>query len=268
MLTASQHDELRTTGITYLRGAVPRAAADAIADRVWATLVKRGVDRDDATTWPEGFVTKHQGLRQGGVFNAFATPEVAAVVEDLLGGAASVESKLWGPALITFPSPAPWQLPTKTYHFDLPGRGDPDQPSAARLFGFVNDVVARGGGTLVVEGSHELIRRMVLSSKDGDAGGSSNLRKKLIRRHPWFAALCQGTDPGVDRTQRFMVDGDEIDGVTVRVAELTGQAGDVAVMMPWTMHNLSPNCSTQPRFMVTHSVYRADQTYWPVDKSA
>ena len=59
-----------------------------------------------------------------------------------------------------------------------------------------------------------------------------------------------------------MIDGDEIDGVRVRVAELTAQAGDIVVMLPWTMHNLAMNCAVTPRFMVTHSIYRIDRDYW------
>jgi hypothetical protein len=40
------------------------------------------------------------------------------------------------------------------------------------------------------------------------------------------------------------------------VVELTAEAGDVVVMLPWTMHNLAMNCAATPRFMVTHSIYR------------
>lgn len=54
-----------------------------------------------------------------------------------------------------------------------------------------------------------------------------------------------------------MVDGDEIDGVRVRVAELAADAGDVVVMLPWTMHSLSMNCAATPRFMVTHWILRS-----------
>jgi ectoine hydroxylase-related dioxygenase (phytanoyl-CoA dioxygenase family) len=45
--------------------------------------------------------------------------------------------------------------------------------------------------------------------------------------------------------------------VRVRVAELTGEAGDVVVMLPWTLHGLAMNCSPAPRFMVTHSLFAA-----------
>jgi hypothetical protein len=60
-----------------------------------------------------------------------------------------------------------------------------------------------------------------------------------------------------------MIDGDEVDGVRVRVVELTGQPGDVVAMMPWTMHNFSMNTTPRPRFMVTHTIMRHDQTYYP-----
>jgi hypothetical protein len=53
-----------------------------------------------------------------------------------------------------------------------------------------------------------------------------------------------------------MIDGDEVDGVPVRVAELTGQAGDLVVMHPWTMHNMSMDCAATPRFAVTRTVHR------------
>ena len=54
--------------------------------------------------------------------------------------------------------------------------------------------------------------------------------------------------------RQFMLDGDEVDGVRVRVAELTGEAGDVVVMLPWTLHSLAMNCSPA-RFAVTHSLF-------------
>ena len=58
-------------------------------------------------------------------------------------------------------------------------------------------------------------------------------------------------------------DGEEIDGIRVRVVELTGDAGDVTLMLPWTLHAISPNGSDRPRMMVTHSVYRYDQRFFP-----
>jgi ectoine hydroxylase-related dioxygenase (phytanoyl-CoA dioxygenase family) len=159
--------------------------------------------------------------------------------------------------LVTFPQPGPWTVPHQLWHFDLPGRGDPNQTHVVRLFGHLTDVEPRGGGTVVVEGSHELVRRLVAASPTNDAGSSAELRRKLIAAHPWFRALCR---EGGDRVRQYMTDGDEIDGVRVKVVELIGQAGDVVVMLPWTMHSLAMNCAAVPRFMTTHSIYRAVST--------
>jgi hypothetical protein len=253
MLTVDQRAQLDVTGFARLPAVIDSTAADRMADIVWTSLAGRGIDRSDPGTWPGGFVTKLQKLRTGRAFDGFHTERTAAVVDEILGAGAWDIDQPWGPALLTFPQPGPWTVPHHTWHFDVPGRGDPLRPPVVRMFGYVTDVVPRGGGTLVVEGSHELVRRMVLAAPDHDAGSSADLRRKLAAAHPWFGALCR---EGGDRIRRFMTDGDVIDGVRVRVSELTASAGDVVVMQPWTMHNLSPNCASAPRFMVTTSIYR------------
>jgi hypothetical protein len=253
-------DGLERTGWARIDGAVDAAAAGRMADAVWATLAARGVERERRSTWPAGLVGKHQKLRKRRVFDAFgAAPATTAVADRLLGAGGWHDEAAWGPALITFPEPGPWAVPHKVWHLDLPGRGDPDRPAAVRLFGYVSDVGPRGGATLVVEGSHELVRRMVAAAPGHDAGGSADLRRRLVAEHPWFRAL--GSEPSTDgdgdgRVRQFMVDGDEIDGVHVRVAELTAGAGDIVVMQPWTLHNFSMNCADAPRFMVTHTIWR------------
>jgi ectoine hydroxylase-related dioxygenase (phytanoyl-CoA dioxygenase family) len=147
-------------------------------------------------------------------------------------------------------------VPHTSWHLDIPGRGDPDQPHQVRLFGYVTDVVPWGGGTLVVEGSHELVRRMVAADPKGDIGSSAVVRRRLRQRHPWFDDLFRPSEHPAPRIQRFMRDGDEVDGVRVRVVELTGDAGDVTVMLPWTLHSASTNTAARPRFMVTHTLHR------------
>ena len=253
MLTAEQRTELEATGVVRIAGIVDPAAAAGMADVVWGSLARRGVDRSEPSTWPVGYVAKHQDLRRRRAFDAFATDAVAAAADDVLGAGRWHDGAPWGPALTTFPQPGPWRVPDKVWHLDVPGRGDPDRPSLLRLFGYVTDVVPRGGGTVVVEGSHELIRRMVAASPGHDAGSSSEVRKRLMATHPWFAELRRAGDE--ERTRRLLEDGDEIDGVRVRVRELTAAAGDVVVMLPWTLHSLAMNCAAAPRFMVSHSIH-------------
>jgi hypothetical protein len=259
VLTTEQRDELATVGHTRLPGVLDRATVTAIADRVWEHLVRKGIDRHDPTTWPAGFQAKLQGLRQARVFDAFGTAGgiVTGAVDEILGRRRGPEdANAWGPALFTFPERIPWLLPHATWHLDLPGRGDPDRPAQARLFGYVTDVVPWGGGTLVVEGSHELVRRMVAAAPKHDAGSSAMVRRRLREAHPWFEALFQPDEHPAARIRRFMVDGEEVDGVRLRVAELTADAGDVVVMLPWTLHSASTNAAARPRMMVTHTIHR------------
>lgn len=254
MLTDQQRADLAATGLARLPGVVPRATAATMADAVWGVLAARGVVRDDPATWPIGMPSKLQAVRKQGVFDAFASPLVDALVDEIIGTDRRVPMASWAP-LVTFPQPGPWVLPHQTWHLDLPGRaGGPDGIGVARLLGFATDVGPQGGGTLVVEGSHEVVRRMVAAAPGHDIGGSAAVRKRL-QAHPWFRALSR---EGGDRVRQFMVDGDEVDGVRVRVAELTGEAGDVTVMLPWTLHNIAMNVSSSPRFMFTHTVFRSD----------
>lgn len=246
MLTDSQRAELTATGITRLAGWIPRPDAEGIADAVWDDLARRGIARHDRSTWPVGFLAKNQQIRKRDCFAPYSTPALDTLLHAGLG-LDGAQYQAWG-ALISFPDPGPWTVPHKIWHFDVPGRGDPDRPSVGRLFAYATDVGPRAGATLAVEGSHELVRRMVATAPGHDAGSSADIRKRLITTHPWFRALSR---EGGDRIRRFMVDGDEIDGVRVRVVELTGRAGDLTIMLPWTMHNIAVNCGDGPRLMAT-----------------
>jgi hypothetical protein len=259
VLTEAQLAELAATGHTRLRAVVDRATAAAMEDAVWSHLARRGIRRDDRQTWPAGTPPKLQALRRARAFEGFDNDAVSGAADDLLHAGRWIAAGPWGPALVTFPRPGPWVLPHQVWHFDLPGRGDPDRHHALRLFGFVADVAPMGGGTLVVEGSHELVRRMVRAAPDHDAGPSATIKRRLVRQHPWFRALCR---EGSGRVAQLMVDGDEIDGVRVRVVELTGAAGDLVVVLPWTLHNAAPNTSETPRIMVTNTYLRDDNPFY------
>ena len=165
MLTAAQLDELQTRGLTYLRALISSEQAAAIEDRIWTFLARRRIDRTDRATWPLGGLMSHvQGLRDAGVFAPFANDALFAVVDQLLGRDTWTKPRQDGQALISFPQPEPWEVPHKTWHFDLPAKGAVDTFQAVRVFGYAATVEPRGGATLLVEGSPELVRRMVEQS--------------------------------------------------------------------------------------------------------
>jgi hypothetical protein len=187
------------------------------------------------------------------VFDGFVNTRTSEIATALLGTGWHMLG-LNPQALLSFPTDASWVLPHKMWHFDLPARGPVVGFGALRFLGFVNNVEPRGGGTLVVEGSHQLVREMVARTHGHDAGQSGDVRRALARVSPWFAAL---STPGGDRINRFMDDGDTVDGVDVRVVELTGAPGDLIVMHPWVLHNISMNVADTPRMMTSFSIFAA-----------
>ncbi len=64
-------------------------------------------------------------------------------------------------------------------------------------------------------------------------------------------------DSAIDRKRRFMDNGAKVDGVEVRVVELTGDPGDVILMHPLMLHAASRNCAATPRIVLNTTVYRA-----------
>ncbi len=251
MLAQSQVDELMSRGITHLQGVVAPNVIGAAEEHVWQFLASRGVDRHDRSTWPDR-VDKLQPLRKAGVFDGFLDGALEPVFDQLLG-ASSTDLGPGPQALLSMPSTDFWTLPHKRWHMDLPGRGPTDRLSALRVLGFVADVEPRGGGTLVVEGSAALVNQLVAATSDNDAGSSSKIRSALSQRHEWFDELMR---PGPERIERFMNAAETIDGVDVQVTELTGLAGDITLMHPWTIHNIGANTSDRPRMMMTYSRYR------------
>jgi len=256
MLDQAQLDDLHGRGWTTVAGVVAPGEVESMLDLVWDFLESRGLVRDDPTTWPET-VGKLQPLRKAGVFDPFLGPALDAIADQLMGAGRWTSLNTRPQALITMPFIGPWQLPHKVWHLDLPGRAPTEGLAAVRYFGLLDDVDPRGGGTLVVEGSHELVRRMVAANPERDAGSSSDLRKQL-RQHEFFARLAQ---PNPD-TAEFMDTGAVIDGVKVRVGELTGRAGDLVVMHPWLMHNIAMNASNRPRIAMSHSAYTTDVSFY------
>jgi hypothetical protein len=253
VLTEDQRLELDTTGIVRLPGVLSEERAAEMAEAIWASLAQRGIDRADRKTWPEGFVGGHQKLKTSRVFSDFETARTSELVDSLLAPGEWEPNRPWGPLLVTFPQREPWSVPRRDWHLDVRPGGDPDRQEVVRLFGFIAAVCPRGGGTMVVEGSHKLVRRLVASSSVTGDGSSVEIRKTLAAMHPWFRALWRRDG---DRDRQLMIDGEEIDGVHVKVTELTGHAGDLFVMQPWTLHCMSINSLGTPRLAVTHTVNR------------
>ena len=52
-----------------------------------------------------------------------------------------------------------------------------------------------------------------------------------------------------------METGATVEGVSLRVAELIGEAGDAIFMHPQLLHAPSPSVAQTPRMLVSHSIF-------------
>jgi hypothetical protein len=244
MLTAGQMEEFDRRGLLRLPGAIPLPDADAMRDRLWRHLRQaHGVVPERPDTWAVPAPAHFQALIRTAAFDAMATATVREAVAVLLGGQIPRPPLHWGRPLATFPKPGqPWRLPTSGWHIDSAGRpGDP----ILVVFACLAPVRPHGGGTVVVTGSH-----LLTGAGDRYEGlRSADVRARLADDHAWFRDLWTvGQEP--DRTDRLYGSRNVVDGVDLRIEELTGGTGDAFVMNPRLLHAVAPNALHTPRLML------------------
>jgi hypothetical protein len=86
VLTADQHDEFRATGLLRLEGAFPRAAAEAMCDRLWEFLAgQHAIHRSQPSTWTVEYPARFQPVTHSGAFRAVGGGPLCAALDALLG---------------------------------------------------------------------------------------------------------------------------------------------------------------------------------------
>ena len=221
---------------------------------LWRALARNGADPNDRSTCSPDKATNLQAIR-------FAdpapgdSPVIRETLDEVFGAGTWAEPKHWGQALVTFPSRQEWTLPTRLWHLDYPYWFPTNAVWGANLFLFVADVAPCGGGTLVVRSSHRVITRFVASVDSINTRSQKVLRQMFDARHKWFQDLT--SDSGADRVQRFMGKDTEVEGIPVRVVELTGQAGDAVLCHPWLVHASSQNTLDAARLMRACRIHRS-----------
>jgi hypothetical protein len=248
VLTTDQLEEFGATGLLRLAGAFPQTAAETMCGRLWEFLASQyAIDRGEPSTWTVEQPARFQPVTHSGAFRAVGGGPLCAALDALLGPGQWERPRWWGRPLVTFPRDGPWALPTRAWHFDCMPVSAGERP--VQFFALLSQVRPRGGGTLVLTGSHRLVAPYLSL---GEAFRLGRVRTSLAA-HPWLRDLWKPGDDG-DRIQRYMNDGTIIDGVPLRVVELTGEPGDVILMHSDCFHSAAPNRLTRPRMMLTGMV--------------
>jgi hypothetical protein len=283
VFTPEQVEQFINRGHVTLKGAIPRDQALAAQDFVWQRVAERGVQRDDQSTWTEPMVHIRESYTEP-AFPHIDMDVVSDAVEDLVGEGRWSErgqKPYWGwwPVNFALGADSPWTVPTRGWHWDgIQFRHTVDAPDQGLLMLCqFSEIGPRGGGTVVAEGSHQVVARFLNQHPEGielkDAIGLCNAQ------HPWLAELTgivEGTQDPAERIARFM-DEETVDdhGTKLRVIETTGSPGDVIFCHPFLYHAAAQNHVRVPRFMCNRTtplyeklqLQRGDNEYSPVERS-
>ena len=254
MLTDEQTAQFELDGLLPLPRTVPAATVVSMRDRLWAFLsIMHGRKQDDSTTWGPiegrvGFKT----LMRAGAFDSLSE-YLSDPITDLLGTAWKPPAH-WGHPLVTFPEPeTQWAIPARRWHVDSSRWSTGALPGLV-AFTVLDEVHPRGGGTLVMAGSHHLTWQ--LCRQAGGFMKTGEMKAALAARHSWFADLWRAPIADADQLRRYLDDGDLIEGTRVRVVELCGEPGDVVLMNQRMLHVAAPNTLGTPRMMLSDFISR------------
>lgn len=259
MLTAEQRQAFTDDGLMKIPQAIPADEARTMATRISEYLAtEESVRRNASQAW---LAERPAGLRvltKAGVFDAAAAESVETALAEIYGPGRYPRPRNGGRALVTHRvSDESWDVPADGWHVDSWPDPNGEEPHGVTVFTVLAPLRPQGGGTLILAGSYRLLGgdlTAVVGKRRLPA-----VRKELAQRHPWLAELWGGaTGLAADRRQRFMNEGAELDGVHVRVVELTGEPGDVFVMRADTFHTVAPNCRDESRMMLVKGWGRAD----------
>jgi hypothetical protein len=249
-LSPDQLQHFHDDGYVVLRNAFARQDALAMQDEWWAELSEvHGIERDDRSTWRRVLGDLKRPKRSPSE-QRIATAKVRGAIDDLLGEGAWRIPADWGRALVTFPEPGDWDVPAGLWHWDSPVELHEELLNALFVVSFVGEVVPRGGGTLVLSGSHRLLRRHERTLSEAELRADAYTRRELFyRSHPWLAALADLSAHTGGRIEAFMRTDADLEGIASRVVELTGEPGDMVLCHPSIVHCVAPNRGAAPRFM-------------------
>jgi hypothetical protein len=248
-LTALELEQFRELGFVKRERAFPADAASAQRDAIWRELAERhGVARGDRSTWRQPLRAPRAPKRHAS--EKAITEALRGAVDDLLGPGTWADPADWGLVLFTLPNATTWRLPVRTWHWDSPIAPHRDGAAALHVFLLLDRHLPGGGATLFVQGLHRitLAYDAELSPEQRRAKHAVH-RKRVMTRNPWLRQLM-GTEPGPqDRVAAFLGRATELDGVPLRVHEMTGEAGDVYLLHPLLAHSAAANALDTPRVM-------------------
>lgn len=256
-LSDEQRSQLERDGVLKLERLLDRASVALAREAVLGPLARLGLWRDGSwrldarprPKWPDTGLkpARDIGHRHPEVEALIQLPALKAIVEHLLDGA-DFDRKVYPrpQVLASLPNSFDWILPSG-WHTDMPRLARGGSPGI-QVFIFLDSVRPRGGGTLAVAGSHQLL--------NGGRNMKVNEITTALRPEPFFQHLFSGRVRPANADELPV---GRVGRTRLEVVELVGEPGDAWVMDLRVLHAAAPNCSDRPRLMATHRFVRADR---------
>ena len=254
VLTDSQIESFHTKGYIKIPGLLGKDAALKIQGEIWAELYEEfGIKKEDRKSW----VTPPHSPRKAKVSQTnkdLINDKFRASISTLLGSSDWKEPTSWGGFLVNFPEnePKEWDLSNKLWHWDYELFRTPEL-GGLLIFSFYSEVLPRGGGTLIVSGSHRALRQFneEITPRQKEMKHGQH-RKYFMKKHPYFRKLTDPALRGTDHIDWFMNSENIVQGIPLQVLELTGRPGDVVFCHPRLIHAPAGiNLGQYPRIMRT-----------------
>ena len=263
MLSQEEKESFVKWGFVKIDALIPNEVVDPIREAVLDRLCRHGFWGEEGWEAPADAEaemklrnTIKEISRSSKSLRPILTERVLSYARDLVSG----DEVEMSPPITQFLFTAPrsyvmnhdgrwngkWEVPRNIWHLDMP-RSRSIGPPGPEMFTFLNKVEPKGGGTLILAGSHRLLN-------DVDYLSSKGVKRKL-KRHAYFREL---TGKGDGDRSRFLEEIGYIDNVPVKVVELTGDPGDVYFVDLRLLHSLGANTSDQPRMMIAQRMPRQE----------
>ena len=263
MLSQEEKESFVKWGFVKIDALIPNEVVDPIREAVLDRLCRHGFWGEEGWKAPADAEAKmklrntiKEISRSSKSLRPILTEQVLSYARDLVSGDEVEMSPPITQFLFTAPSSyvmnhdgrwnGEWEVPRSIWHLDMP-RSRSIGPPGPEMFTFLNKVEPKGGGTLILAGSHRLLN-------DVDYLSSKGVKRKL-KRHAYFREL---TGKGDGDRSRFLEEIGYIDNVPVKVVELTGDPGDVYFVDLRLLHSLGANTSDQPRMMIAQRMPRQE----------
>ena len=256
MHTLSQKDKIlfQEQGFLKIPGLLEKDYAIQLQHEIWKELEEEfGIIENDPTSWR----TPPHSPRKAKVSNTninLINDHFRLIIDDLIGPDQWKEPQSWGGFLINFPTEndTPLTLHDKLWHWDYELFREPEL-GGLLIFSFYSSVPPGGGGTLIIKGSHRVLREWKASMTKEQINRKHGIhRKEIMKSHPYLKKLTSPPEHIDEHISYFMDSESSVDGNKLQVVQLIGEPGDVVFCHPRLIHAPAEvNFNKFPRMMRT-----------------